>query len=158
MPSSKNAFVSRAAGARAERLLATDGAVFEVLVLDGISQRFAARTRFESLEKEEAERLFAQSAPHSRVCIVTRRQRTGEDLPSWYLLHLPRTRWHGLALDEWVRQLHPSIQPSVVCGSELLERTSDGWGLPVHATYGTDVLWEPPAKSKRCCAWMPCST
>ena len=126
----------KAALARRERLLESEGAVYEVLVMEGISQRYSTRTHFESLGKGEAERIFNESVPHSRVCLVTRRAyegiwpaRRAVDTPSWHQIYLPPTRWHGVALDAWVAQLYPDIEPSVVCGGDLLQRTPGGWEL-----------------------------
>ena len=85
----------KAALARRERLLESEGAVYEVLVMEGISQRYSTRTHFESLGRGGAERIFNESVPHSRVCLVTRRAyegiwpaRRAVDTPSWHQVHL----------------------------------------------------------------------
>lgn len=95
------------------------GAVYELYWIRGLTQRWGEREHRVLLTRSDADSAFASVAPHSRVCIVTRRDGDGGSgegygegcvlVTSCYRAWLPPARWHEAALSEWVRREHPTL-------------------------------------------------
>ena len=110
------------------------GAVYELFWIRGLTQRWGGREHRVLLTRSDADSAFASVAPHSRVCVVTRRDGDGGGgglVTSCYRAWLPPARWHEAALSEWVRKEHPTLRGDIFVpaasaspGRAVAQRTS----------------------------------
>ena len=108
--------------------------VYELFWIHGLTQRWGGREHRVLLTRSDADSAFASVAPHSRVCVVTRRDGDGGGgglVTSCYRAWLPPARWHEAALSEWVRKEHPTLRDDIFVpaaaaspGRAVAERTS----------------------------------